>query len=170
MLFGVSNDCCLYHPVPRSGHWGKCVEMALSPVWMAPFLQVLFCDRCFVRSSLVFGLLARRTWPLALMVSTNQVPFRTSNSKRSGQSSITSLVFQSLVSRSLSSNSSHFVWLISGQHSPDHAGSFVSIATAATLLGLRDRMSANHGSNFSDSSLIDRIREVMPRTNKRRMY
>ncbi|WP_212580134.1 hypothetical protein, partial [Roseovarius gaetbuli] len=25
-----------------------------------------------VRSSLVFGLLARRTWPLALMVSTNQ--------------------------------------------------------------------------------------------------
>jgi hypothetical protein len=39
-----------------------------------------------VRSSLVFGLLARRTWPLALMVSTNQVPFRNSNSKRSGQS------------------------------------------------------------------------------------
>ena len=39
-----------------------------------------------VRSSLVFGLFARRTWPLALMVSTNQVPFRTSNSKRSGQS------------------------------------------------------------------------------------
>ena len=40
-----------------------------------------------VRGSLVFGLFARRTWPLALMVSTNQVPFRTSNSKRSGQSS-----------------------------------------------------------------------------------
>ena len=56
-------------------------------VWMAPFLQVPFRAWCFVRSSLVFGLLARRTWPLALMVSTNQVPFRTSNSKRSGQSS-----------------------------------------------------------------------------------
>ncbi len=56
------------------------------PVWMAPFLQVPFCGWRFVRSSLVFGLFARRTWPLALMVSTNQVPFRTSNSKRSGQS------------------------------------------------------------------------------------
>jgi len=58
---------------------------------MAPFLQVLFRAWYFVRSSLVFGLLARRTLPLALMVSTNQVPFRTSNSKRyskrSGQSS-----------------------------------------------------------------------------------
>lgn len=52
---------------------------------MAPFLQVLFCDLYIVRSSLVFGLLMRHTWPLALMVSTNQVPFRTSNSKRSGQ-------------------------------------------------------------------------------------
>jgi len=55
------------------------------------FGWLLFCKDLFfgwglVRSSLVFGLLARRTWPLALMVSTNQVPFRTSNSKRSGQS------------------------------------------------------------------------------------
>ena len=58
----------------------------LCPVWMAPFLQVLFCDWFFVRSSLVFGLLTRRTWPLALMVSTNQAPFRMSNSKRSGLS------------------------------------------------------------------------------------
>ena len=49
---------------------------SLCPVWMAPFLQVLFCDWFFVRSSLVFGLLTRHTWPLALMVSTNQVPFR----------------------------------------------------------------------------------------------
>ena len=65
----------------------KSCEMALCLVWMAPFLQVLFRAWYFVRSSLVFGLLARRTWPLALMVSTNQVPFRTSNSKRSGQSS-----------------------------------------------------------------------------------
>jgi hypothetical protein len=54
--------------------------------WL-PFCKYLFRAWCFVRSSLVFGLLARRTWPLALMVSTNQVPFRTSNSKRSGQSS-----------------------------------------------------------------------------------
>ena len=46
----------------------------------------------------------------------------------------------------------------------------LAIATAATLLGLRDRMSANHGSNFSGSNLIDRMRDVMPRTNKRRMY
>ena len=50
------------------------------------FCKYLFCGWGLVRSSLVFGLLARRTWPLALMVSTNQVPFRTSNSKRSGQS------------------------------------------------------------------------------------
>ena len=54
--------------------------------WL-PFCKYLFRAWRFVRSSLVFGLLARRTWPLALMVSTNQVPFRTSNSKRSGQSS-----------------------------------------------------------------------------------
>jgi len=91
----------------------------------------------FVRSSLVFGLLTRRTWPLALMVSTNQVPFRISNSKRSGQStgclgfradnfSITSLVLQSLVSIpccfvSLFSNSPHFVGFIMGEHGPDHS-------------------------------------------------
>ena len=65
----------------------KETERRFCPVWMAPFLQVLFRAWHFVRSSLVFGLLARRTWPLALMVSTNQVPFRTSNSKRSGLSS-----------------------------------------------------------------------------------
>ena len=53
--------------------------------WL-PFCKYLFRAWQFVRSSLVFGLLARHTWPLALMVSTNQVPFRTSNSKRSGQS------------------------------------------------------------------------------------
>ena len=53
--------------------------------WL-PFCKSFFCAGRFVRSSLVFGLLARRTWPLALMVSTNQVPFRNSNSKRSGQS------------------------------------------------------------------------------------
>ena len=73
--------------VSRTSHWRNCSEGSLCPVWMAPFLQVLFRAWYFVRSSLVFGLLARRTWPLALMVSTNQVPFRTSNSKRSGQSS-----------------------------------------------------------------------------------
>ena len=67
--------------------------------WL-PFCKSFFRAWYFVRSSLVFplpgsgllanherGLLARRTLPLALMVSTNQVPFRTSNSKRSGQSS-----------------------------------------------------------------------------------
>lgn len=53
--------------------------------WL-PFCKSFLCVGRFVRSSLVFGLLARRTWPLALMVSTNQVPFRNSNSKRSGQS------------------------------------------------------------------------------------
>lgn len=46
----------------------------------------------------------------------------------------------------------------------------LAIAIAATLLGLRDRMSANHGSNFSGSNRIERIREVMPRTSNRRMY
>ena len=59
----------------------------LSCVVGSLFASPFFCVGRFVRSSLVFGLLARRTWPLALMVSTNQVPFRTSNSKRSGQSS-----------------------------------------------------------------------------------
>jgi hypothetical protein len=42
---------------------------------MAPFLQFLFRAWQLVRSSLEFGLFGRRTWPLALMVSTNQVPF-----------------------------------------------------------------------------------------------
>ena len=42
--------------------------MSLCPVWMAPFLQVLICDFDIVRSSLVFGLLKRRTWPLALLL------------------------------------------------------------------------------------------------------
>ena len=104
-------------------------------VWMAPFLQALFRAWYFVRSSLVFGLLARRTWPLALMVSTNQVPFRTSNSKRSGQSSgclgfgltkfphfiglANSYCFVGLL------NGSHFVGFIPCQHSPDHTGGFV---------------------------------------------
>lgn len=46
----------------------------------------------------------------------------------------------------------------------------VLLATAATLLGLRDRMSANHGSNFSGSKLMDRMREFIPRTNNRHMY
>jgi len=60
---------------------------ALSCVDGSLFARPFLSDWHIVRSSLVFGLLARRTWPLALMVSTNQVPFRTSNSKRSGQSS-----------------------------------------------------------------------------------
>ncbi len=46
----------------------------------------------------------------------------------------------------------------------------LAIATAATLLGLRDRMSANHGSNLSGSNLMDRMRDVMPKTNRRHMY
>ena len=66
--------------------WAETDGEAVCPVWMAPFLQVLFCDWSFVRCGLVSGLLTRRTLPLALMVSTNQVPFRVSNSKRSGQS------------------------------------------------------------------------------------
>jgi len=65
--------------IETAKHTLSCVDGSLiaSPI----------CGWRFVRSSLVFGLLARRTWPLALMVSTNQVPFRTSNSKRSGLSS-----------------------------------------------------------------------------------
>jgi hypothetical protein len=70
------------------------------------------------------------------MVSTNQAPYRISNSKRSGQStgslgfwadkfSITSLVLQSLVSLSfvfvsLCSNGSHFVGFIAGKHGPNY--------------------------------------------------
>ena len=107
----------------------------LCPVWMAPFLQVLFRAWHFVRSSLVFGLLARRTWPLALMVSTNQVPIRISNSKRTGQS-IGRLGFRADKVPSLHGsckllfyvgllNGSHFVRLIPGQYGPDHTGSFV---------------------------------------------
>jgi hypothetical protein len=42
---------------------------------MAPFLQVLF-DRSIVRSSLVFGLLTRRTWPLALLLSVASIACR----------------------------------------------------------------------------------------------
>ena len=45
-----------------------------------------------------------------------------------------------------------------------------AMATAATLLGLRDRISANHGSSLSGSALMGLMRDVMPRTNKRRMY
>lgn len=77
-----------------------------------------------VRSSLVFGLLARRTWPLALMVSTNQVPFRNSNSKRSGQSKgrlgLGLTKFHHLIGLANSCvcvsplNYSHLIWLISG--------------------------------------------------------
>ena len=82
-----------------SGLWRSRGEITLCPVWMAPFLQVQFSVWHFVRSSLVFGLLARRTWPLALPLSDASIacravdgfhqpsPFRTSNSKRSGQSS-----------------------------------------------------------------------------------
>ena len=46
----------------------------------------------------------------------------------------------------------------------------LAIATAATLLGLRAGISANHGSNLSGSNLMDRMRDVIPRTNRRRMY
>ena len=37
----------------------------------------------------------------------------------------------------------------------------LAMATAASLLGLRDKMSANHRSNFSGSNLMDRMRDVM---------
>jgi len=83
--------------------WKRCFVLC---GWL-PFCKSFF-DLLFVRSSLVSGLLMRHTWPLALMVSTNQVPFRISNSKRSGQStgslgfradkfSIISLVLQFLI-------------------------------------------------------------------------
>ena len=157
------------------------IQGPVCPVWMAPFLQVLFRAWHFVRSSLVFGLLARRTWPLALMVSTNQVPFRTSNSKRSGQSS-GCLGFRADKVPSLhwSCKLSYLRWCV--QAVLTLYGSFrvstaqiiravlLAMATAATLLGLRDKMSANHGSNLSGSNLMDRIRDVMPKTNNRRIY
>ncbi len=44
----------------------------------------------------------------------------------------------------------------------------LAMATAATLLGLRNKMSANHGSNLSGSDLMVRMRDVMLRTNRRR--
>ena len=120
--------------------------MSLCPVWMAPFLQVPFSAWHFVRSSLVFGLFARRTWPLALMVSTNQVPFRTSNSKRSGQSSgrlgfwadkVPSLHWSCKLLFFLGQlDRSHFVGLILGQHSPNHTGSFVCHGNSGHSAGL----------------------------------
>jgi hypothetical protein len=80
-------------------HFVLCGWLLLSKTFLVRFM--------FVRSGLVSGLFARITWPLALMVSTNQAPFCTSNSERSGQStvylgsradnfSITSLVLLSL--------------------------------------------------------------------------
>ena len=54
--------------------------------WLS-FCKSFFAHGISSEAVLCSALLARRTWPLALMVSTNQVPFRRSNSKRSGQSS-----------------------------------------------------------------------------------
>ena len=129
----------------------------------------------------MFGLLARRTWPLALMVSTNQVPFRNSNSKRSGQST-GRLGFRADKVPSLHWSCKLLCLRRCVQTDLTLYGSFrfstaqimravlLAMATAATLLGLRDRMSANHGSNLSGSDLMDRIRDVMPKTSNRRMY
>ena len=161
------------------------MSLTTDPLWSCVdgsfFASTFFCGWGLVRSSLVFGLLARRTWRLAQMVSTSQVPFRTSNSKRSGQST-GRLGFRAdkIPSLHWSCKLLFLRWCV--QTVLTLYGSFristaqimravlLAMAIAATLLGLRDRMSANHGSNFSGSNLMDRMRDVMPRTSKRRMY
>jgi hypothetical protein len=127
---------------------------------MAPFLQVQFSARHFVRSSLVFGLLARRTWPLALPFGTllrNTLPgngwFPPTKSHSADRTAsvldkargvlvfeltkfhyfiglASSYCFVGQLSRS------HFVGLIPCQHSPDHTGSFVGHGNGGHSAGL----------------------------------
>ena len=62
----------------KSGH----ADMsALCHVWTAPSWQGLSSRPQAGRCSHVFGLLARRTGPLAIMLSADQVPVKTAHSK-----------------------------------------------------------------------------------------